>query len=127
VLEVVAQLPEIEDHAMKGAPQVKLAYLNGVSDPIREAYQRQPLVGSHIPRQLVCKVEGDAPSFTINLDERGQPTEGEIAYKAYDQQQWLRQRATVGQPARDADVADPAEGLDLLMHELTPDEIEGTR
>jgi hypothetical protein len=78
VLSVKADVPMFDKngHAV-GQPRVSLAYLGGVNDSIREAYQGEFLDDVHIPIHLDAQpgVGGfglGQSHFTVNVDETGQ-------------------------------------------------------
>lgn len=133
VLYVTAELPEIKSdfnfgmetdkRHMNGKPEVKLAILNGVNDKIREQYRNQHLSQIHIPRQIVAKVEGATPNFTVDLDETGQSfnhEKGITSTLGQEPTAWLMDRARV------ADAATPSNenGLKLLLNDLVTEEIK---
>jgi len=143
ILTVVAELPPIERvyqpaigaeppargaFSMKGTPTVKAAVLNGVGEKVREAYQGKPLAQSHIPRQVVARINGGAGTlpglaggseFTLSLDEQGN-----LAKRPEDLA-WLAARAVVAKPARASfeDDENYTNGVEALLNELVPEHI----
>jgi hypothetical protein len=100
-----------------------MAVLNDVNETIREQYAHQPLSQSHIPRQIVAKVDGALPDFSVNLDENGvlgQPLR-------HAQSAWLRARATAerGDHTNKDDYQKQKEGLSELLDGLVPLRILG--
>lgn len=120
LMGVLASLPGISNHVMRGKPSVEIAFLNGVNGTIRRQYAGVPLAVMNIPRQVVTKVDG-APDFTLNLDERGQSN-----LLSPKQRTWLAARATVGHPenATKDEWERSREGMRLLLEELVPRSIE---
>lgn len=130
VLFVAAKLPAITATInvppepsiihMDGKPEVAKAYLNGVNGTIRDSYQGASLADVKIPRQIVAQVEGDTPSFTINLDETGD------MFSAGEKTDWLGYRAAVEDPRKpyERSSANTAKGLHLLLQELVLGDIK---
>jgi hypothetical protein len=123
VLEIGAVLPTIRGNEMEGSPEVKIALLNGVNEATREEYAGRPLAEMNIPRQVRCSVEGEMPSFSLNLNQHG----AEVGWRRHAQGEWLRARAQVGRPAGDPDAASSLEetGIKLLLADLVPESIRG--
>jgi len=122
VLELVADLPEIDEQTrtMNGRPEIRVAYLNGVNSTVRAQYEGRPLSAMSIPRQIVARVDGQLPNFTVNVDEAGQSS-----HITHAQGAWLRARGAVSRP----DVADRDDfsrkllGVSLLLDDLVPSSI----
>lgn len=115
VLEVIAELPDIREK-VAGTPTVKAAMLNGVNDAIRDQYKGKSLEEMNIPRQVVARVKGWMPGFTVNIDEAGGASS-----LSREQATWLRARAIAGGvPAGAGEDRQEKEGLRLLLRELVP-------
>ncbi len=117
VLVVKASLPAIDPtHARGDKPEVEYAVINGVNEELRAAYAGQPLSQSHIPRQIVAKVAGDLPGFTLNINEAGH-------VQGIDERAWLMARgAHVQNEARGE--TSFMKGVEALLAELHPSHID---
>ncbi|MBL9015994.1 MAG: hypothetical protein JNL83_17535 [Myxococcales bacterium] len=120
ILTVIAELPDIGDK-LEGKPTVKAAMLNGVNEAIRDQYKGKPLAEMKIPRQVVARVNGWMPGFTINIDDAGAANFGSLSR---EEAVWLRERAVVGGMSRkiNEDLLRDV-GLRLLLQELVPADI----
>lgn len=120
VLCLAAKLPTIEGGIMNGAPSVAMAFLNGVNRTIRNQYRAKTVGEVNIPRQIVCRVDGDLPDFVVDIDESGR-------WLPVKHSQWLRARASVGHPERASldEFAKTELGLAALLQELLLGTIEG--
>lgn len=122
LLSIGAELPAIEaDGTMHGTPVIAFALLNGLNDTIREQYEGKPVASMNIPRQIIAKVDGNMPNFTLSLDEAGTANPLTLAQGA-----WMRSRAVVGHPqyAAKDDPEKQRIGMRALLNELVPDEIK---
>jgi hypothetical protein len=122
VLTVVASVPDIAAFGVyAGRPVVKLAVLNGANETIRNEFRGRPLSELHIPRQVLVRVQGDRPNFTLNVNEAG-----DVGYVEHAQGAWLRARAIVGHPnnAQLDGFSQEKRGVQMLLADLVADEIK---
>ena len=120
VLSVVARLPKISNGALKSTPVVDASFLNGVNQTMREAYQHKVLATLPIPRHIDARVEGGMPSFSLNLDERGNSS-----HLSPIQAQWLHAYAKIHDPAigEKSEFEQQQLGIKLLLQALVTSEI----
>jgi hypothetical protein len=120
VLSVVVKLPDISNGANNSVPVVEMAFLNGVNQEVRAAYQHKPLASLPIPRHVDARVEGAMPSFSLNIDENG-----EGPSLTTKQAQWLRARALLADPSNVSKGlhGQQIEGIKLLLQDIAVNHI----